>query len=148
MIIGLTHLHSALRWVALILLVITVIGAFTGGGSFTEGARKRGLFTMIALHVQLLVGLALYFIGQNGIALFEQAEVMSNPVRRFFAVEHVTGMVLGIVFATLGHSLAKRATTDQAKYRKQQIWFTFALILIVASIPWPFRPGFEAYGWF
>lgn len=148
MITGLTHLHSALRWVALILLVITVIGSFTGGSTFTEGARKRGLFTMITLHVQLVVGLALYFLGQNGVALFKQADVMSDPMHRFFAVEHLTGMLVAILFATLGHSLAKRAGSDRSKYRKQQIWFTFALILIVASIPWPFRPGFEAYGWF
>ena len=146
--IGIVHLHSALRWVALLLLLFTFFAALRGGSTFTEGARKRGLFTMIVLHVQLLLGLTLYFIGENGMALFEQANVMSNGVLRFFAVEHMMGMVIGIFLGTLGHVLTKRATTDAGKYRRQAVWFGLALAVIVASIPWPFRPGFEAYGWF
>lgn len=146
--IGIIHLHSALRWVALILLVLTIVGALRGGGTFTEGARKRGLFTMIVLHLQLLLGLTLYLGGENGIALFEQADVMSNGVLRFFAVEHMMGMVIGISLGTLGHVLTKRATTDASKYRRQAVWFGLALLVIVVSIPWPFRTGFEAYGWF
>jgi ABC-type antimicrobial peptide transport system permease subunit len=145
---GLLHLHSTLRWVALILLVVTVVGALRGGQSFTEGARKRGLFTMIALHLQLVFGFVLYFAGNNGVALFQQANVMKDSVLRFFAVEHMMGMVVGIVLGTLGHSLVKRANGDQAKYRKQALFFGLALLVIVASIPWPFRPGFEAHRWF
>lgn len=145
---GIIHLHSALRWVALILLLVTVVGALRGGQTFTEGARKRGLFTMLALHVQLVLGLVLYFAGNNGVALFKQADVMKTPVLRFFAVEHLTGMLIAIALGTLGHSLVKRTAGDRAKYRKQALYFGLALVLIVASIPWPFRPGFEAYGWF
>lgn len=145
---GLLHLHSTLRWVALILLVVTVVGALRGGQSFTEGARKRGLFTMIALHLQLVFGFVLYFAGNNGVALFQQANVMKDSVLRFFAVEHMMGMVVGIVLGTLGHSLVKRTNGDQAKYRKQALFFGLALLVIVASIPWPFRPGFEAHRWF
>jgi lauroyl/myristoyl acyltransferase len=58
------------------------------------------------------------------------------------------GMVIGIFFGTLGHTAVKRAKSDASKYRKQAIWFGFALLVIAASIPWPFRSGFEAYGWF
>ncbi len=145
---GIIHLHSALRWVALILLVVTFVGALRGGSTFTEGARKRGLFTMIALHIQLVLGLILYFAGNNGVALFQQADVMKVSTLRFFAVEHITAMLIGIVLGTLGHSLVKRTEGDRAKYRKQAIFFGLALLLIVSRIPWPFMSGFEAYGWF
>ena len=145
---GIVHLHSALRWVALILLVVTFVSALRGGSTFTEGARKRGLFTMIALHIQLVLGLILYFAGNNGVALFQKADVMKNSVYRFFAVEHITVMVIGIVLGTLGHSLVKRTQGDKAKYRKQALFFGLALLLIVSRIPWPFMSGFEAYGWF
>ena len=52
-------MHSALRWVALVLLVVTLVKAWQNrGGAFTKGQGKLGLFTMITLHVQLLLGLA------------------------------------------------------------------------------------------
>jgi hypothetical protein len=44
--------------------------------------------------------------------------------------------------------LVKRASTDELKNRRQLRYFLIALVIIVASIPWPIRPGFEAYGWF
>jgi membrane protein DedA with SNARE-associated domain len=66
---------------------------------------------------------------------------------RFFAVEHLAGMLVAILFGTLGHSLAKRARTDELKNQRQLRYFLIALIIIIASIPWPIRPGFEAYGW-
>ena len=64
MMTGIQHLHGALRWVVLVLLILSIVKAFTGmssGRSFGDGDRKRGLFTMISLHVQLLLGYILYF---------------------------------------------------------------------------------------
>ena len=64
---------------------------------------------------------------------------------------NVLGIVVGCmsfpILVTLGHSLSKRAADDRTKFRRQAIWFTVSLVLIFSSIPWPFRPGFEAYGW-
>ena len=74
--------------------------------------------------------------------------VMGMPVMRFFVVEHLLGMLIALVLGTLGHSLVKRATDDAVKYKRQFLFFGLALVIIIASIPWPFRPGFEAYGWF
>jgi hypothetical protein len=151
MITGLNHLHGTLRWVVLILLLVAAVRAIVGlrsGAAFTDGHRKLGLFTMIALHLQLVLGLALYIHGPNGLALFDQPDVMSNARLRFFAVEHITGMIVAIVFGTLGYSLSKRASGDAARFRAQALWFSLALLLILALIPWPFRAGFEAYGWF
>ena len=56
-------------------------------------------------------------------------------------------MTLAVVLGTLGYSLAKRADHDRSKFRRQAIWFTVCFVLILSSIPWPFREGFEAYGW-
>ena len=73
---------------------------------------------------------------------------MGNAVMRFFVVEHLLGMLIAIVLGTLGHSLVKRATDDGIKYKRQFLFFGLALVIIIASIPWPFRPGFQNYGWF
>ena len=65
MITGFQHLHSAMRWVVLALIVVTILKAWSAkrnGSSFSAGQAKLGLFSMISLHVQLLLGLALYFM--------------------------------------------------------------------------------------
>jgi hypothetical protein len=148
MITGFQHMHSALRWVVLVLLIVTLVKAWQNrSGTFTKGQGKLGLFTMITLHIQLLLGLALYMM-KGWISMLGTPGVMESTVMRFFAVEHLAGMLIAILFGTLGHSLVKRASDDALKHRRQLRYFGLALLIIVASIPWPFRPGFEAYGWF
>ena len=143
-------MHSALRWVALVLLVLVVVKAMAGRSGnkpFTEGQKKLGLFTMIALHLQLVLGLLLYMM-RGWIGMLGQEGTMSNSFTRFFAVEHATLMIVAIVLGTLGYSLSKRASDDAAKHKKQALFFGLCLLLIVLGIPWPFRPGFESIGWF
>lgn len=143
-------MHSALRWVALVLLVLVVVKSFQGSrgnAPFTEGQRKLGLFTMIALHLQLVLGLMLYMM-RGWIGMLGQEGTMSNSYTRFFAMEHATLMVVAIVLGTLGYSLSKRAADDAAKHKKQALFFGLCLLLILLGIPWPFRPGFEQVGWF
>ena len=144
-------MHSALRWVALVLLVVVVVKSIQGsrGNSpFTEGQRKLGLFTMIALHVQLVIGLVLYIKHPLGMNLLGKDGTMSDSYSRFFAVEHATLMIVAIVLGTLGYSLSKRAADDAGKHKKQAMFFGLCLLLILLGIPWPFRPGFEQVGWF
>ena len=141
-------MQRALRWVVLALLVVNLVKARQNReSSFTIRQAKLGLFTMISIHIQLLLGLALYVM-EGWASMLGQPGVMESTVMRFFTVEHLVGMLLAILFGTLGHSLSKRAASDDMKYKRQLRYFGIALLLIVASIPWPFRPGFEAYGWF
>ena len=139
-----------MRWVVLALIVVTIVKAWSAkrnASGLSAGQAKLGLFSMISLHIQLLLGLALYFM-KGWASMLGTPGVMSSTVMRFFAVEHLVGMLIAIVFGTLGHSLVKRASTDELKNRRQFRYFLIAFVIIVASIPWPIRPGFEAYGWF
>ncbi|MBP6557333.1 MAG: hypothetical protein KA213_03140, partial [Flavobacterium sp.] len=57
--------HSGWAYLALLLLVFTVVNSFVGMSSkkeFTAKDRKIALFGLIATHIQLLVGLILYFV--------------------------------------------------------------------------------------
>ena len=149
MMTGIQHLHGALRWVVLILMLLSIVKAFSGmsgGRSFGKGDYKRGLFTMISLHLQLVLGFVLYF-GKGWASMLGNADAMGDAILRFFSLEHMVTMLIAVVLGTLGHSLSKRAEDDRIKFRRQAIWFTVSLVLILSSIPWPFRPGFEAYGW-
>jgi glucose uptake protein GlcU len=141
---GLVHAHSGLRWIALILLVvavITAIGRWQSRNSYTEGNRKLYLFTLIAVHTQLVLGLILLFISPK-----VNFSMMSEKLYRFYSVEHTVGMLLAIALITIGYSRSKRATNDTTKHRLVGIFYGIGLLLILASIPWPFR--IVGAGWF
>ncbi len=140
----LKHSHSGLRWLALILLIITIVKSFAGWlGSkpFTLGDKKLALFTLISIHLQLVLGLVLYLQLVTNTA-FDFAASMKDPLQRFFSVEHIVGMLAAITLVTIGYSTSKRAATDKLKFKKLAIYFTIALLLIVAMIPWPFMQKF------
>ena len=142
---GLVHLHNFLRWVILILLVISIAKAFvgwTGKKTFSAGDKKVWLFTMICGHITLLLGLYQVALGRYGFlstSLPEGTSFMKDKFFRFYWVEHPVGMLIAIVLITLGHGMAKKAVSDEVKYKKAFYYFLIALIVILASIPWPFR---------
>jgi hypothetical protein len=141
----LLQVHSILRWVILILLSLSIVQSFIGWirhRELREGDTKLWLFTMICAHTTLLIGLILLFFGRFGIlssGLPEGVSLMKNKFYRFFWVEHPTGMLVATILITLGRGVVKKQITDPLKY-KRAFWFFFiALILILATIPWPGR---------
>jgi hypothetical protein len=138
-------LHSILRWLLLILLLASIIKSFSGWQSkkvFTAGDRKLFLFTLITTHINFLVGLYLLFFGTFGIisgGLPEGVELMKSKFFRFFWVEHPIGMLIAIVLITVGNAMAKKNVSDTIKFKKAFWFFFIALIIILATIPWPFR---------
>ena len=101
MIIGLSHLHSSLRYVVLIFLFLAILDAILAVSSDKPYAKTSKLFaliTLISAHIQLLLGLALYFIGDKGFKIITSVEGFMSIARdRFFAMEHISGMILAIV---------------------------------------------------
>lgn len=134
---GLVHAHSGLRWIALVLLLAAVavaIGKWQGRSGYTDGNRKLYLFTLIAVHTQLLLGLALFFISPK-----VNFSLLSEKIYRFYTVEHTAGMLIAITLVTIGYSRSKRATDATTKQRLIGVFYGLGLLLILASIPWPFR---------
>jgi hypothetical protein len=141
---GLIYLHNILRWIILILLLVSIYRAFVGWKNkkvFTAGDRKTWLFTLISAHTTLLVGLYLWLWGRFGMLKNPAPPegVMKNKFYRFFWVEHPTFMILAIVMITLGYGMAKKNIPDDAKYRRALWLFIVALLFILVAIPWPFR---------
>jgi L-asparagine transporter-like permease len=142
----LTHAHSGLRWLVLLFLVWAIINAGRKMGSqATYGAndKKVGLFALIFTHVQLILGLILYFISPK--VQFSSA-TMSDSLLRFYTVEHISLMLIAIVLITMGYSKAKKKAEDSQKFKTTFWYYLIGLVLILVSIPWPFR-GLGA-GWF
>jgi len=138
--------HSGLRWVVLGLMLAAIVNAVMkkNSGTYSNGDRKLNLFAMISLHVQLLIGLVLYFISDkvNFDVMFE------SPANRFFGVEHLFGMLLAVVLVTIAHSKSKKIDNINRKHRIIMFGYVFALVIILATIPWPFRANLGVTSWF
>lgn len=142
---GLIHLHNVLRWLIIFFLVFSIINSFSGWQNkktFTAGNKKIWLVTMILAHTTLLIGLYQWLFGRYGVfvtSLPEGVSVMKDKFYRFFWVEHPTGMILAIVLITLGYGMSKKQVSDETKFKKAFWFFLLALIVIMATVPWPFR---------
>ena len=132
---GLLHLHNVLRWVILVLLLVALIQAMTK----KIGIKKTSLWLMIAAHTTLILGFYQWYSGGQGLNLIRNLgfyEVMKDNVHRFFAVEHFAGMLIAIILITIARGKAKLLNYKAA------FWFyLIALLIILVSIPWPFRAG-------
>lgn len=142
---GLLHLHNLLRWVILVLLVLSVLKSYSGMKSnktFTAGDKKIWLFTMISAHITLVLGLYQWTLGRFGLFTYikpEGVSMMKDPTLRYFQMEHPVMMIVAIVLITLGYGMSKKSVSDVDKFKKAYKYFLVALILILVSIPWPFR---------
>lgn len=149
---GLLHMHSGLRWVVLVLLIAAIYNAFSKkkSGTWTAKDKKITLFSMVFTHIQLLAGLALYFINMSSNEVVKKVSFaegfMKSPMLRFYTVEHMSLMLIAIALITVGYSKAKRASSDAKKFGAVATFYLIGLILILVSIPWPFRN--LGAGWF
>ena len=142
MLYGFLQLHNFLRWFALLAILIALIRSFKGmrkGIPYTQPDNLWALLTLIAFHTQLIVGFVLFF-GNGWYLRFGE---MAVKAIRFFTVEHTLGMLIAIALVTIGRVKSKKEITDIGKHKKIFWFFFIALIITLASIPWPFR---EAIG--
>lgn len=139
---ALLHSHSGLRWILLILLVATifsVIGKRNGKTPLTAQDKKLSLFTLIATHLQAVLGFGLYAMSPK---VAFTGETMSNSTFRFFTMEHTLMMLIAIILITLGNRYAKNGNAS-----KLFTFYVIALLVILAAIPWPFRTALGG-SWF
>jgi membrane protein DedA with SNARE-associated domain len=72
---------------------------------------------------------------------------MKIPLFRFYGLEHFAGMLIAVILITIGYSKSKRAKTATEKFKPIKIFYLIGLIIILASIPWPFRANLGG-AWF
>ena len=140
---SLVILHSWLRWLVLVMALVAVGRAVRGkaaGTPWSSGDDAAGKWFVGSLDVQLLVGLALYlFLSPYTMSAWSNmGEAMRNPVQRFMAIEHLVGMIIAIALAHIGRARTRRATDPARRHKLALIFFGLALVVILASIPWPF----------
>ena len=134
-------IHSWMRWV----VILTGLGAFARGAAGSSGRKswtpaddRAGFWFVTALDLQLLLGLLLYafFSPFTHQAFGDFGAAMKNPGLRFWAVEHVAGMVIGVALAHIGRVRSRKADSLR-RHKVVAIFFGLSLLVILASIPWP-----------
>ena len=131
---GLFHTHSLLRYFILIALVVVIIKAILGVMNkqpYGKWDNKLGLYLFIFTHMQLLIGLILYFV--SPFVKFGP-DTMSDKTTRYWTMEHIVMMLIAVVFITLARTTSKRMATDEGKHKRMLIFNGIALVIIVATI--------------
>jgi hypothetical protein len=128
-------LHSWLRWAALLAGIAATLMALMN----RPQVERWGLIFMITLDLQMLLGLLLYFaLSPNTAAIFTDfGAAMRDPAARFWAVEHISMMLIAVILAHAGRALARKAKTPGARRMRALVCFGLATILMIAAIPWP-----------
>lgn len=136
--------HSLFRWLVLISLLYAIFRAYRGwfsGKPFSAYDNTVRHTTATLAHIQLILGLWLYFISPIiKYFLHHFKDAVHERQFRFFGIEHSTMMLTAITIITIGSALAKRKITSKEKFKTMAIWFTIALVIILSSVPWAFSP--------
>lgn len=138
-------LHSWLRWAVLLMGIVAVLrglSGWNGARPWTPSDNRAGAWFTGMLDLQLLLGLSLYFLLSpiTQAALQDFAAAMRTSGLRFWAVEHVFGMVVAVAFAHVGRARIKRMVDERRRHRVAAIFFGLALVAVLVSIPWPGLP--------
>ena len=132
--------HSWLRWIVIIAGLVAFVRALLGAtrrSPWTPADDRAGFWFVMALDVQVALGLLLYFVSPvTSQAMQDFGAAMKDSVMRFWAVEHSFGMLIGIALAHIGRARARKADVLR-RHRVAAILFGLGLLAILLSIPWP-----------
>ena len=140
MYIYLKTVHSYWAFFVLFILVAAIVNAFIGrymGKEFSTKDLRISLFGLIFSHIQLLIGLILYFVSP----WFDQwaaigMGVMKDAQARLYLVEHPITNILAIVLITIGWSMHKRQSESSKKFLRIILFYSLGLLLLLSRIPW------------
>ena len=138
---GFLHLHNTLRWLVLVVALITLAKYFMAWFSHNRWKKSDNILGIVftaVMDLQLLVGLALYFfLSPITQAAFQNiGAAMKNAELRFYLVEHFLLMLIAVVLVHIGRSKSKKATVPRKKFGVALLYFSIAYILLLVGIPW------------
>lgn len=135
-------LHSYWAYLTILTLVLAVLNALFGffsAKNFTLAKDLRiSLFALIFTHIQLLLGIILYFTSPRFGTWGElpAGDIMSNALLRLYLVEHPIVNIIAVILITIGWSKHKKEQTSKRKFGKIAFFYALGLLLIASRIPW------------
>lgn len=129
----LQNFHSGWAYLTLLMgvLFVLLVGFFAvSKKARTAGITKLSFFTTLTFHIQLVVGVILYFVSPY--AQFTE-NTMKDATNRLYAVEHPLIMFAAVILITLANAKLKKS---EAVAMPAFILGLIALILVLSRIPW------------
>lgn len=139
-------IHSYWAYLILVVLTLAVLKSFFGyfaNKDYDANAFRVSLLTLIVSHIQLLIGILLYFSSVR-FGLWSDlglVEVMKNADLRLYLIEHPIINILAVVLITMGYSKHKKKLVSKPKYKTIAFFYSIALVLIISRIPWNVWPN-------
>ncbi|QHI37764.1 hypothetical protein IMCC3317_31450 [Kordia antarctica] len=134
------NLHSYFAYFVLLILIIAVANAIIGFATnkkFVSKDLRISLFALIFTHLQLLIGLILYFISPFGMKMISTNGMGGmTSAQRLLALEHPFIVIIAIVLITIGWSKHKKQQTDKRAFGKIAFFYGLGLLLILSRLPW------------
>jgi hypothetical protein len=148
MYVSLLIAHNLVRWVFLAVILVALFRSIRGMSSnsdFNQTDNKIGGMLVGTAHLQLLIGLLLWFVSP----VIQQAmeagmgAAMKDPAARLQLVEHPLTMLIAVVLIQVGRIRAKKAYESAVKHKRSLVFYGLALILVLSRIPWNTSPMFR-----
>ena len=132
--------HSYWAFLVIIILTLIVINSIIAkfsGRAFNTKDLRLSLFGLIFSHIQLLIGLILYFTSPWFDQFYQIGiDILKNAESRLYLIEHPLINIVAIIFITLGWSLHKRQLDSSKKFLRIGIFYGLGLIFLLSRIPW------------
>ncbi|MCL5246331.1 hypothetical protein M4I21_10960 [Cellulophaga sp. 20_2_10] len=135
------NLHSFFAFIVLAILILAVVNAVSGllakrDFNLTKDFRVS-LFALILSHIQLLIGIILFFVSPNGFGSIKANGMGGlSPAARLLAVEHPFINIIAIVLITIGWSKHKKVMESAKKFKLIAIFYGLGLLCFLSRIPW------------
>ena len=132
--------HSYWAFLVIITLTFIVINSIISkfsGRAFNTKDLRISLYGLIFSHIQVLIGLILYFVSP----WFDQFSqlgmgIMKNAESRLYLIEHPLINIIAIILITLGWSMHKRQSDSSKKFLRIALFYGLGLVFLLTRIPW------------
>lgn len=132
--------HSYWAFLVIIILTLIVINSIIAkfsGRAFNTKDLRLSLFGLIFSHIQLLIGLILYFTSPWFNQFYQIGmDLLKNAESRLYLIEHPLINIVAIIFITLGWSLHKRQLDSSKKFLRIGMFYGLGLTFLLSRIPW------------
>ena len=129
--------HSHFAWLVLLGIAVAAIVAAMAFFSKRQSTQLKtfALVGLILSHLQLLMGIILYFVSPYGLNNLS-GDSMKDSFARLLAVEHPMINLIALALITIGYSKSKKQAGTLAASRTVMIYYGLGLLLILSRIPW------------
>lgn len=136
-----TEIHSMVRWLLVILFVVSIARSSIGWLKKKEWLPLDNTLSLIlnmAADVQLVLGLVLYFVlsPTTAVILSGFNKALATPGFSFIGIFHPLAMFLAVVLMHIGGKRAQRQLTGTSRHKGTVVTLVISFILILMAIPW------------